>query len=122
MRTGNGFFALLFAVTVVLAACASPAVRFTHDEIKGYSLDMQEKIIKGEVMIGMTAQEVRYAWGAPTTVRVIESPDGKQREEWIYSDLVGYKRRLLFVDAKLSDITEGLFLKSQQSPVRQQGK
>ncbi|MFO0752855.1 MAG: hypothetical protein U0411_05970 [Thermodesulfovibrionales bacterium] len=114
-----GVGALLF-LAAFSAGCTSAPVRFTHDEIKGYPLDVQERIIKGEVMLGMTQQQVRYSWGSPATVKASVARDGKQREEWIYSDTVGYKKRLLFVDGKLSDITEGLFLKSGQSETKQQ--
>ncbi|MCC6345900.1 MAG: outer membrane protein assembly factor BamE [Nitrospirales bacterium] len=111
--------ALLF-FAALSAGCSSAPVRFTHDEIKGYPLDVQERIIKGEVTLGMTQQQVRYTWGSPTTVKTSAARDGRQREEWIYSDTVGYKRRLLFVDGRLADITEGLFLKSGQPEIQRQ--
>lgn len=121
MRIGRimGIGAVLFAMAFS-AGCTSAPVRFTHDEIKGYPLDVQERIIKGEIMLGMNQQQVRYSWGSPTTVKTSVARDGRQREEWIYSDTVGYKKRLLFVDGKLSDITEGLFLKSGQPGIKQQ--
>ena len=57
MKSGKGFYVALFTVAVFLVGCASSSVRFTHDEIKDYPLDVQEKIIKGEVAPGMTQQQ-----------------------------------------------------------------
>lgn len=82
--------------------CTTAQVRFTSDEIKGFPIDIQEKIIKGEVALGMTTQQVRYAWGSPNTIRTLEPIDGKQREEWIYTTAgIFENRRLVFVDGRL---------------------
>ena len=92
--------ALLFAL-LVLGGCASYA-RYTQDEIKDYPLEIQEKIVKGEIVPGMTPQQVRYSWGSPSSVTTLKPEDGKQREEWIYSSAAGiFKTRLTFVDGKL---------------------
>ncbi|MDI6728173.1 MAG: hypothetical protein QMD44_04505 [Thermodesulfovibrionales bacterium] len=106
MKSGKGFYVALFTVAVFLVGCASSSVRFTHDEIKDYPLDVQEKIIKGEVTPGMTPQQVRYAWGNPDSVKKLESEkDGKQKEEWTYSSVLGaFKTRLIFIDGKLTYI------------------
>ena len=46
------------AVLFVLG-CSSSQIRFTQDEIKDYPVEMQEHIIKGEVVPGMTpAQDI----------------------------------------------------------------
>ncbi len=93
---------LFFLIFLFSYGCATAPVRFTSDEIKGFPIEIQEKIIKGEVALGMTTQQVRYAWGSPNTIRTLEPMDGKQREEWIYTTALIYEnRRLLFVDGRL---------------------
>lgn len=103
---GKSFYVILLVVVWLLAGCASSAVRFTQDEIKDYPLDIQERIIKGEVSPGMTQQQVRYAWGNPDSVKKLEQEkDGKQKEEWTYSSVLGaFKTRLIFIDGKLTYI------------------
>ncbi|MCL4491409.1 MAG: outer membrane protein assembly factor BamE [Nitrospirae bacterium] len=101
MSFGKVVRTFLLVAALALSGCASYA-RYTHDEIKDYPLDVQEKIIKGEIMPGMTPQQVRYAWGPPGSVRPLEPEGGKQREEWIYSTVAGvFKTRLTFIDGKL---------------------
>lgn len=95
-------------VVLILAVgfwgCAT-TVRYSPEEIKEYPPEVQEQIRQGNVALGMTAQQVRYAWGSPTTVNVLSpTQEGKLREEWIYSSGIMMQRRLLFVDGKLFDI------------------
>lgn len=99
-RMSLGVIVILLAF---LFGCASAPVRFTNEEIKGFPIEIQEKIIKGEVSLGMTTQQVRYSWGSPNTIRVLDPMNGKQREEWIYTTAgIFESRRLLFIDGKLS--------------------
>lgn len=92
----------ILLILIFLYGCTTTPVRFTIDEIRGFPLDVQEKIIKGEVALGMTTQQVRYAWGSPSSIRALEPLDGKQREEWIYTTVgIFENRRLLFIDGKL---------------------
>jgi len=122
MRSSKGIFAVLFFIALFTGGCAT-SVRFTHEEIKEYPLEVQEKISRGEASPGMTQQQVRYAWGAPNTIRTFDPVDNKSREEWVYSNMFGYKTRLLFINGKLTDITEGIFLKSgEQKPAPQEKK
>ncbi|HEX8947964.1 MAG TPA: hypothetical protein VF790_03310 [Dissulfurispiraceae bacterium] len=101
MKVVKGVYAVLFLAAILLGGCATQA-RYTHDEIKDYPLDVQEKIIKGEIMPGMTQQQVRYAWGSPSSVVTLEPEGNKQKEEWVYSSLAGvFKTRLTFIDGKL---------------------
>lgn len=92
---------------VMLIGCTK-AVRYTEDEIKGYPANIQELIRKGTVDFGMTKDQVRYAWGAPDSIRILEPYEGKSREEWIYTQpatmgvlgtkiLFFYDGRLLYV-------------------------
>jgi hypothetical protein len=88
---------------VVTLGCATSNIRFTQDEIKGYPVDMQEHIIKGEIVPGMTPVQVRYTWGAPDEVKVSTTSDGKPQEEWLYKSAVGiFKTRLTFIESKLT--------------------
>jgi len=84
--------------------CAK-SIRYSADEIKDFPPEIQEHVKKGEVMLGMTPQQVRYTWGAPDSIRNLEPLDGKTREEWIYSakGVMGViaTRLLLFLDGKL---------------------
>jgi outer membrane protein assembly factor BamE (lipoprotein component of BamABCDE complex) len=98
----NLFFLL---IAVFLFSCASPGVRYTYDEIKHYPPDIQERIARGEIALGMTKEQVRYAWGNPSSTRVLTPEKGKQREEWIYTSSLGLlKSRLIFIDGKLTYI------------------
>ena len=91
----------LFVMAVFLGACASTA-RYSNNEIKDYPVEVQEKIAKGDIMPGMTRQQVRYSWGSPNEVKPLESENGKQKEEWVYSSGAGvFKTRLTFIDGKL---------------------
>lgn len=97
---------LLFFLQV---GCAK-SIRYSADEIKDFPPEIQEHVKKGEVMLGMTPQQVRYAWGAPDSIRNLEPLDGKTREEWIYSSagtmgVVGTKL-LIFYDGKLLYISK----------------
>ena len=100
---------LLFALFLTLGlwtllGCTT-SVRYSPEEIKGYPPAVQEQIQQGNVVIGMTPQQVRYAWGPPTTANVMgPTQEGKLREEWLYSSGIFVQRRLLFVDGKLFDI------------------
>ena len=101
MSFGRVVCSFLLAAALVSGGCASYA-RYSHDEIKDFPLEVQEKIIKGEIMPGMTPQQVRYAWGSPSSVFTLEPEGGKQREQWIYSTAAGiFKTRLTFIDGKL---------------------
>lgn len=100
MRILSVLFAFLF-----IFGCASQGVRYTYEEIKNYPPEVQERIAKGEIMLGMTKEQVRYAWGNPSSVKVLTPEKGKQREEWVYSSSLGIlKSRLIFVDGKLTYI------------------
>ena len=100
--------ALLFTLAIWSFSGCSKTVRYSPEEIKDYPPAIQEQIRQGNVVIGMTTQQVRYAWGPPSTVNVIApAADGKPREEWIYAAMgmgVFMERRLLFVDGRLVDI------------------
>jgi hypothetical protein len=100
MRVLIALFTVLF-----IFGCAYQGVRYTYDEIKNYPPDIQERIAKGEIALGMTKEQVRLAWGNPSSTRILTPEKGKQREEWVYSSSLGLlKSRLIFVDGKLTYI------------------
>ncbi|HMK42850.1 MAG TPA: hypothetical protein VK445_01795 [Dissulfurispiraceae bacterium] len=91
---------------VLLGGCAS-AVRYTPDEIKGFPPTVQDLVMRGEVAPGMPPTAVRYSWGSPSEVIVLSPEDGKEREEWVYSQYFGYKKtRVVFIDGKVSQILQ----------------
>ena len=48
----------------------------------------EKHIARGEVMVGMTKQQVLEAWGSPYTINVTYTEDGVRREEWIFEDWI----------------------------------
>lgn len=91
---------------ILIAGCAS-SVRYTADEIKGYPPKVQDLIMKGEVAVGMTQPQVRYAWGSPDHSYMLSPLEGKQREEWVYSYQMGLKQKMVvFEDGKVAHILE----------------
>lgn len=91
-------------LSFLLGAGCTKSIRYSEEEIKGFPTEIQDHIRKGEIMLGMSTQEVRYAWGPPDSVKILEPFEGKAREEWIYSTLrlgVYGTRLLLFLDGKL---------------------
>ena len=48
----------------------------------------EKHIARGEVMVGMTKQQVLEAWGSPYTINVTYTDDGTRREEWIFEDWI----------------------------------
>lgn len=94
---------LACAVALVLSSCAS-GMRYTTEEIQHFDPQIQEKIKKEEIALGMTYAEVRYAWGAPSTVNVLPpNTQSSERVEWIYKSLF-FKSVLRFSDGRLTDI------------------
>ncbi len=83
----------------------SPAVRYTMEEIKAFPPEIQQNIIKGEVVSGMTGQQVRYAWGGPDSVfgALAKAGSGPVREEWLYSGTL-CQTKLIFREGKLSGV------------------
>ncbi len=99
---------LIVALLFLLQAGCTKSIRYSEEEIKSFPPNIQENIRKGQVDLGMTQEQVRYAWGSPDSQKILEPFDGKAREEWIYSTtgtmgVVG-SRLLLFFDGKLTYI------------------
>ncbi len=104
-RRFASIFALLLLGIFITGGCAKTA-RYSPEELKAFPPDIQEHIKSGEVVIGMTTQQVRYAWGSPSAINILPpTEDGKMKEEWIYSKIgLFLDKRLLFIDNKLVDI------------------
>lgn len=87
-----------------LGVGCTKSIRYSEEEIRGFPPEIQDNLRKGQIMLGMSTQAVRYAWGPPDSVKVLEPFEGKAREEWIYSSLglgVYGTKLLLFFDGKL---------------------
>ncbi len=95
---------VLFSLS--LMACAG-GIRYSPGEIRDFPEAIQKHIRAGEVVMGMTQIQVRYAWGAPSEVKVLEPKDGKYREMWVYSTTGLLKTRLIFEDGVLQSIISG---------------
>ena len=97
---------LVLSLLVLLGAGCTKSVRYSEEEIRGFPIDVQERIRNGEISLGMTQYQVRYAWGSPDSVIVLApSEDGKNREEWVYGKFVGvFKTRLIFTDGKITEM------------------
>ncbi len=96
---------LLILMFVINLGCMK-SVRYTEEEIKNFPPDIQEHIRQGEITLGMTQPQVRFSWGPPNLLRVLEpSEDDKYREEWIYKNLEGlFRTRIIFTDGKITEI------------------
>lgn len=91
-------------------------VRYTYEEIRQFTPEIQEHIKKAEVVPGMTFQQVRLAWGPPRMSRVVPSKDEHEIIHWIYQDMpFGPKTILVFTDGKLTSVISS-------SPWRSDGK
>ncbi|MDA8168318.1 MAG: hypothetical protein M0Z59_01295 [Nitrospiraceae bacterium] len=97
---------ILFVSALLMAGallgCAQE-IRYSPSEISQYPPDIQSHIRNGEVMMGMTPEQVRYAWGAPTDVNILQPQNGKSREEWIYKSLAS-TMTVEFTGGKVSEI------------------
>jgi hypothetical protein len=69
----------------------------------GWSKEMQELILKGEVTKGMNTHMVFYAWGKPDAVNEKNTADGV-REQWVYKQSNSKTRYLYFEDGLLQDV------------------
>lgn len=93
---------LITALLFLSQVGCTKTIRYSEEEIKGFSPAIQEHIKQGEVVLGMTPQQVRYAWGSPDSLKILEPFEGKTREEWIYSTFgVVETKLLIFFDGKL---------------------
>ena len=87
-----------------LGACAS-GMRYSAEEIRGFPKDVQERIEKGDVSLGMTMLQVRYAWGGPKAIRLLQAGDeNTERVEWMYDSSMVFKTRLIFTGNRLTEI------------------
>lgn len=101
----RGNLLVLFVLLLIIQSGCIGSVRYSPDEIKGFPPPIQEHIKHSEVVAGMTTQQVRFAWGSPTTINILSpSEEGKYREEWLYTGAGVFKTRLIFIDGKLTHI------------------
>jgi uncharacterized protein YneF (UPF0154 family) len=99
------FLLMVVVLSVFVSVGCTRTIRYTEQEIGKFPPEIQENIRKGQINLGMEPGQVRYAWGSPDSITFLEAYDGKNREEWIYSQegtfgVVGTKI-LLFYDGRL---------------------
>lgn len=96
---------IFFASLILFSIGCTKSVRYTEEEISNFPPVVQDHIRKGEIDLGMTKEQVRYAWGAPDSIKLLDPFEGKAREEWTYSQpatlQVVSSGVLLFYDNKL---------------------
>lgn len=93
------------AISLILTAGCTKAVRYSQDEIKDYPPAVQDHIKNSEVTTGLTKAQVRYSWGGPHEVITLSPGEGgKERVEWIYKKFMFFKTRLIFTDGRVTDI------------------
>jgi len=96
---------IVIALVFIVSGCAK-SMRYSYEEIKSYPPEMQSYIKNSEIAIGMTFQQVRYAWGPPALIKVLDpTPDGKDRVQWEYPRMLGAVKSILrFTSGKLTEI------------------
>lgn len=77
----------------------------------------EKHIARGEVMVGMSRQQVLAAWGSPYTINVSYTKDGTRREEWIFEDWISssqVKHRYLYFEE--DTLVGGWYYGSRERP------
>ena len=94
---------LILVLSFLLQVGCTKAVRYTEEEIKAYPANVQDNIRKAQIDLGMKPEQVRYAWGSPDSIKILDPFEGKAREEWMYSSVLGVvgTKILLYYDGKL---------------------
>jgi len=79
--------ALLLGLCLVLAGClGTPADRIARHpaEFGAWPADVQERVRRGEIAPGFTAEQVQMALGEPDRVFTRQSREHGEEEVWIY--------------------------------------
>jgi len=94
---------LILVLSFLLQVGCTKSIRYTEEEIKAYPANVQDNIRKSQIDLGMKPEQVRYAWGSPDSIKILDLFEGKAREEWMYSSVLGVvgTKILLFYDGKL---------------------
>ncbi|MDA8155041.1 MAG: hypothetical protein M0Z52_01095 [Actinomycetota bacterium] len=96
--------AAALVAAIFLAGCQTE-VRYSPSEISRYPADVQAHIRAGEVTMGMTPDEVRFAWGSPSDINVqTPAANGDMREQWIYKDIAS-STTLQFTAGKVTEMS-----------------
>lgn len=96
---------VLISLIFLVVSCASSSIRYTVEEIQDFPPEVQDRIKKGEISLGMTLVQVRYAWGPPHIVNVLPpTKDGRDRVEWTYKKLGYFRTTLTFEGIKVIEI------------------
>lgn len=97
--------AVLSAIIGLISFGCITSVRYSPAEIKDFPKEVQDQIKERAINLGMSMAQIRYAWGGPSEVMVLEpSKEGKYREEWVYRGFLYFKTSLVFTDGTLTEI------------------
>ncbi len=111
-------FAVVFSLMGAMLGCQQE-VRYSPSEISQYPQATQKLIEEGKVSMGMTPNQVRFAWGAPNEVKILPpTKTGQSRQEWVYKDELSISEtRLFFTDGHVTEMTsKGLSSRKFVSP------
>jgi hypothetical protein len=72
-----------------------PAVREACTKHSDWDIDTCQTMDEQKVMIGMTAEQVRMAWGNPTHINTTSGAD-HQHEQWVYG--ASARRDFIYLD------------------------
>jgi hypothetical protein len=93
------------AILLISVSACAKSIRYSPDEIKDFPPAVQESIRNNEVIFGMTKLQVRYSWGGPDDIIVLQPTEtGKERIEWVYKKMQFFRSRLIFTDDSLTEI------------------
>ncbi len=75
--------------------------------------EIADCILKGQVMEGMSMDEVRASWGEPTEKQITTGDDGLVYELWYYMRAADRYQFLLFRDSRLKKIQDRIIFKEE---------
>ena len=96
---------LLAAMIAMFVMGCSKGINYSPGELELFTPDVREHIKNREISIGMSQIAVRYAWGAPKSVKSIPE---ENKEIWIYTNMRIHVTKLTFVDSRLASTTSGI--------------
>lgn len=85
MKTSLSLCLLLISAVIFAGCASSPSSRIKKNQalFDSYPADVQEAIRKGEVRVGFTSEQTRFALGEPDQV-VTRTSDAGESQAWIY--------------------------------------
>ena len=109
-QRGMPVFAVFSAAALFLSSCAADMHALRREYVRANpALTNQTKnaIINGEVIKGMTRDEVAASWGRPVSIARDSDGVSPPRERWTYlKELAGYTnvQEVIFVDGRAREV------------------